>query len=123
MNGIVATEASQAPKRTEGPSTSEQFLNTVSSFPHHLIMTHNNPDPDGIAAGWAVSHLLREKLHEEVPFIAGGEIIRAENREMIRLLRPPLRLTQEPRFTRDTLVILVDCSVEAANHPKIDPSV
>jgi len=121
MTGVNTIEGIKTPTIFSDAKRSDELLEIVSHYPRQLIMTHNNPDPDGIATGWALTHLLRAKLHLEVPFVAGGEIVRAENREMIRLLRPPLELTQKPRYTADTLIILVDCSVEAANHPRIDP--
>jgi phosphoenolpyruvate synthase/pyruvate phosphate dikinase len=33
-----------------------------------LILVHNNPDPDAIAAGWALSYLLKKKFNMcEIP--------------------------------------------------------
>lgn len=77
---------------------------------------HDNPDPDAIASGWGVQVLIEEKLEKEVRLVGGGAIVRAENRHMVDLLRPPIELVDQVEFQAGTGAILVDCGAEATNH-------
>jgi nanoRNase/pAp phosphatase (c-di-AMP/oligoRNAs hydrolase) len=52
-----------------------------------LVLTHDNPDPDALAAAAAVTHLLRRGYARRAVAAYGGIVGRAENREMVRALR------------------------------------
>ncbi len=95
---------------------SERFLKTLASCDQVLVVTHDNPDPDAIAAGWAVVHLIQQRLDKPVRLIGGGEIVRAENRHMVKLLQPPLELVREVDCGPNTGVVLVDCGAASHNH-------
>jgi nanoRNase/pAp phosphatase (c-di-AMP/oligoRNAs hydrolase) len=56
-----------------------------------LVLTHDNPDPDGLASAAALSLVLRRRFGRQVTVAYGGIIGRSENREMVRSLN--LRLT------------------------------
>ncbi len=51
-----------------------------------LVLTHDNPDPDSIAAAAALSKLLRKAFKRRVTVAYGGIIGRAENQQMVRVL-------------------------------------
>ncbi|TNF74886.1 MAG: hypothetical protein EP299_06755 [Acidobacteria bacterium] len=57
-----------------------------SSRGRWLILTHDNPDPDSIAAAAALSKLLRKSFRRRVTIAYGGIIGRAENQEMVKVL-------------------------------------
>ncbi|MBN1341033.1 MAG: DHH family phosphoesterase [Phycisphaerae bacterium] len=95
---------------------SDRLLQAISDYSQILVVTHDNPDPDAIATGWAVRWLIRKKLAKPVRLIAGGEIVRAENRYMIKRLEPPLELVQGLEPSDDDAVILVDCGYGTSNH-------
>lgn len=95
---------------------SERLLETVAECPRLVIVTHDNPDPDAISSGWAIATLLRERAGRRPRFLAGGEVLRAENRQMMELLDPPLELVDSFEPSGDTAVILVDCGVNGSNH-------
>jgi len=101
------------PTRT---SRSQRLLKILSAYERVLIVTHDNPDPDGIAAGWAITWLVREKLGKEARLIGGGDIVRAENRHMVKLLRPPIELVRDVEVVPATAVVLVDCGLGSQNH-------
>lgn len=105
-------------QRAQAPS--DEFLELAEQYHEVVILTHDNPDPDGIASGWALSHLLEKTLRKSSRVIAGGEILRAENRRLVELLHPPLRLERTIRLPEGGLVVLVDTSLEATNHVGID---
>ena len=95
---------------------SERLLRALAGYERILIVTHDNPDPDAIAAGWAVYCLVEEKLGKTARLLGGGEIIRAENRHMVRLLQPPLELVGETDYPPGAALVLVDCGVHSENH-------
>jgi nanoRNase/pAp phosphatase (c-di-AMP/oligoRNAs hydrolase) len=95
---------------------SDRLLDLLARYDQVLVVTHDNPDPDAIATGWAVKHLVDSRLSVPARFVAGGEIVRAENRQMIRLLEPPLELVSDIDADEQTAVVLVDCGVAAGNH-------
>lgn len=95
---------------------SDRFLRVVGEYEQVLILTHDNPDPDGIAASWAVAVLIREKLGRPVRVVAGGAVIRAENLRMLELLRPPIEFLERATPAPEAAVVMVDCVPTAANH-------
>ncbi len=53
-----------------------------------LILTHNNPDPDSLASGKALSVLLRKAWGISSRLVYSGLVARSENRAMLDLLTP-----------------------------------
>ncbi len=95
---------------------STRLVEALREFRQLLIITHDNPDPDAIASGWAVRCLIKERLGRTARLIGGGGIVRAENRHMVKLLNPPIELVDELTIEDGTAAILVDCSSSTANH-------
>jgi nanoRNase/pAp phosphatase (c-di-AMP/oligoRNAs hydrolase) len=94
---------------------SDRLLRVLSDFERVTVVTHDNPDPDAIAAGWALLEWLRRQGQERTGLIGRGAIVRAENVQMMRVLDPPLSLTDE--LPADgAAVVLVDCAPSADNH-------
>ena len=91
-----------------------------------LILTHNNPDPDAVATGWALSFLLKEKFEIGSVLVYGGLITRAENRTMIRLLNIGIKPLEMVNIHRFKFVALVDTQPGAGNNslpPSVRPSI
>jgi nanoRNase/pAp phosphatase (c-di-AMP/oligoRNAs hydrolase) len=95
---------------------SDLFLAKAQPFAEVLFVTHDNPDPDGLACGWALGELVREKLGKPYRLLARGAVLRAENRHLLKLLSPPLELVDELKIDSNTLAVLIDCRPEAFNH-------
>lgn len=95
---------------------SDRFLKVLSDYERVLVVAHDNPDPDAIATGWAIRRLVRHTLDRPVRVVAGGEIVRAENRHMMRLLAPPIELVHGVQLAGGTAVVLVDCGYGTGNH-------
>ncbi len=114
----VSSNSNLEMSRTQSPSgtRSDQLLNVLSDFRRVLIVMHDNPDPDAIAAGWALHCLITECLGKPVRLVGGGSIVRAENKHMVALLSPPIELVSELTDTPDTGTILVDCNIGTSNH-------
>ena len=51
-----------------------------------LIVTHDYPDPDALAAAYALKHLILVKTCQEATIAFGGAINRSENRVMVKEL-------------------------------------
>jgi nanoRNase/pAp phosphatase (c-di-AMP/oligoRNAs hydrolase) len=95
---------------------STRLLNAMAGYEQVLVVTHDYPDPDAIASGWALRWLITEKLGKPVRLIGGGAIVRAENRHMVKLLVPPIELVDEIEVDQRTATVLVDCSSTMSNH-------
>ncbi|APZ93125.1 putative manganese-dependent inorganic pyrophosphatase [Fuerstiella marisgermanici] len=102
---------------------SDQLLNVVKDYEHIAVVTHDNPDPDAVSAGWAVCRLIRKSLDRQPRLIGGGDILRAENRHMMNLLQPPIELMQQFQPQERTAAILVDCGLQVAGHLLTSPNV
>ena len=104
-----------ADKQTRQHSKSKQLLTVVNDFERVLVVMHDNPDPDAIASGWGIEVLAQSCLGKPVRVVGGGAIVRAENRHMVELLRPPIELVDDVTVDAGTATILVDCGPEATN--------
>ncbi len=86
---------------------------------HHrkgLILTHDNPDPDALAAAVALAHLLHVEGGVECRIAYGGIVGRAENTAMIRELRLPVVPVSRVVFEDYDLIALVDTQPSVCNH-------
>lgn len=95
----------------------EALLDAVGEKASVLVMTHDNPDPDSIAAGYALGELLAARSGASYTLAHGGVLGRAENRAMVRLLKIPL--VPFARLDPDVfnVVCLVDTQPAHGNHP------
>jgi nanoRNase/pAp phosphatase (c-di-AMP/oligoRNAs hydrolase) len=91
-------------------------LGQIVSQKKILILTHNNPDPDAIAAGWALRHLIRRKFKAHAELAYGGLITRAENRAMVRLLNIDIKPLDSLNLRDFDVYALVDTQPRAGNN-------
>jgi nanoRNase/pAp phosphatase (c-di-AMP/oligoRNAs hydrolase) len=97
-----------AAKKTR-KTRAHHLLDVIRGKERVLVLTHDNPDPDAIASGWGVVHLIEKTLAIPTRFLAGGIIARAENRALMKILRPPLEMTTEQIAPEPSeAVVLVD---------------
>jgi nanoRNase/pAp phosphatase (c-di-AMP/oligoRNAs hydrolase) len=82
-----------------------------------LILTHDFPDPDAIAAAYALQHLAQTGYGIEAKIAYGGVIGRTENRAMVRLLRIPVHKLKPAWFKHYSQVALVDTQPHFGNNP------
>jgi len=85
---------------------------------HHraLVLTHDNPDPDSLAAGVALAHLLEKLAGVKAMVAYGGIVGRAENRALIRVLKLPVVPVSRVVFDDYDLICMVDTQPEQGNH-------
>lgn len=81
-----------------------------------LIVTHDHPDPDALAAALTLRLLVKEKFGIRATIAAGGFIGRAENREMVRLLKIPLKPLEKIDPGKYDRIALLDTQPAAGNH-------
>ena len=81
-----------------------------------LIYTHDNPDPDALAAALGLGRLFEKELGAHVTVAHGGIVGRAQNRAMVDNLKMPLERIE--RIDPDTfdVIALVDSQPETGNN-------
>ena len=97
-------------------TNSDELIRLVQPYEFVIVITRDTPDADSIASGWAVKHLLDEETTCESRFIAGGEILRSENRRLVELLKPPLEMLEEYFVVDNVALIFVDCGPDDHRH-------
>lgn len=96
----------------------ERLLQVARGKKRALVLTHDNPDPDSIAAGVALAHLLEKRAGVEVAKVGYGGIIgRAENIAFVKVLRLPVVPIERLDFEDFDLFALVDTQPPTGNHP------
>jgi len=93
-------------------------LVTDSSAPdgRWLVLTHDNPDPDALASASVLARLLRQGFGQRVTCAYGGIIGRAENREMVRILKLEFSHLRHLSFSNYSRFALVDTQPRTGNN-------
>jgi nanoRNase/pAp phosphatase (c-di-AMP/oligoRNAs hydrolase) len=94
----------------------DRLVEYAKSHRRALILTHDNPDPDSIAAGVALAHLLGKLAGVEAIVAYGGIVGRAENRALVRVLKLPVVPIARVVFDDYDLICMVDTQPEQGNH-------
>ncbi|HEX4403566.1 MAG TPA: DHH family phosphoesterase [Polyangia bacterium] len=81
-----------------------------------LIYTHDNPDPDSLAAAMSLGRLLEHELGARVTLTHGGIVGRAQNRAMVEALRLDLVPTERVEPDHFDIIALVDSQPETGNN-------
>jgi nanoRNase/pAp phosphatase (c-di-AMP/oligoRNAs hydrolase) len=81
-----------------------------------LVLTHDNPDPDSMAAAWGLATVLKERVGLDADIAYGGTIGRAENAAFVKILKLPIKAVDEIDFSRYDLFGLVDTQQTVGNH-------
>jgi nanoRNase/pAp phosphatase (c-di-AMP/oligoRNAs hydrolase) len=94
----------------------DRLLAYARSHRRALVLTHDNPDPDSIAAGVGLAHLLTRLAGVESVVAYGGIVGRSENRALIRVLKLPVVPLSRVIFDDHDLICMVDTQPEQGNH-------
>lgn len=81
-----------------------------------LILTHDNPDPDALAAAAVLGQILRRSFRRRVTTAYGGIIGRAENQEMVKVLRIQLSHVRHLNWKHYHHFALVDTQPGTGNN-------
>lgn len=94
----------------------EKLRKTVGNGPV-LILTHENPDPDGLASGKALATLLRDAWDIPSRLLYTGLVARAENHVMLNRLTPEWERTETlPDLRQYSAVAQIDTQPGAGNN-------
>lgn len=111
-------QSTTAPPASEGAQKLRAFLaehrDRLSPL---LILTHDYPDPDALAAAFGLLHLAQASFGIECRIAYGGEVGRTENKAMVRLLRIPVHKLKPGWLKRYANVALVDTQPAFDNNP------
>jgi nanoRNase/pAp phosphatase (c-di-AMP/oligoRNAs hydrolase) len=80
------------------------------------VLCHDNPDPDALASMMGLRYLFTRHLKIKTRLAYGGEIGRAENQAMVRLLKIPADHIDNLRVRKDTRFALVDTQPQFRNN-------
>jgi len=71
------------------------------------IVLYGEPDPDSLASGWALQHLLRPRVHS-VRMVASQAVKREQNLRFLRALKIPVEFVAEIPWAAFSKTALVD---------------
>jgi len=92
-------------------------LHSVAGRGPVLIVTHENPDPDALAAGKGLAALFEGTWGIPARMIYSGLVARAENKAMLKILTPEWEYSQELSRLEDySAIALVDTQPAAGNN-------
>ncbi len=97
----------------------EKLLDVVKSKRKILIQTHNNPDPDAIAAAFALKSLIYQTQKKRVTIAYMGLIGRTENKELVKQCKIDMYLLSKLDVSRYDCLIYVDTQPTAGNIAEI----
>ena len=94
----------------------DELGQVVSGQNEVVIFTHNDPDPDAIAAAVALRYLLevRYQVHSTITY--RGLIGRAENKALVKYLKEPLKNLRQINLEKADRIALVDTQPGAGNN-------
>jgi len=81
-----------------------------------LVYTHDNPDPDALAAALGLGRLIAHELGAAVTLGQGGIVGRAQNRAMVDVLKIPLEPIEKLDPEAFDTIALVDSQPETGNN-------
>lgn len=114
---VRAARMTLYPRGGESPRAKlDRLIQYARSHERALILTHDNPDPDSIAAGVALAYLLEKLAGVEAIVAYGGIVGRAENRALIKVLKLPVVPIARVVFDDYDLICMVDTQPEQGNH-------
>ena len=94
----------------------EKFRKLLEEKKTWKIILHNNPDPDCIGSSYGL-HYIFQKFKIKSKLYYNGIIGRAENKEMVRLLKIPLNYFDNLRLNKKSNLALLDSQFGSKNQP------
>jgi len=94
----------------------EEMSQALAEVRHLYVLCHDNPDPDSLASMLALRYLLSRHFKIKSTLVHGGEIGRAENQALVRLLKIPVKQIDELRIGPGARFAVVDTQPGARNH-------
>ncbi len=101
---------------TRSREFSGQFIEWVRGKGNILIVAHDNPDPDSLAAAMALKHLILIKTGQQATVTFGGIIGRGENKMMVQKLEIHAEPIESLDLDRFQVVCMVDTQPGIGNN-------
>ncbi|MDY0269631.1 DHH family phosphoesterase [Trichloromonas sp.] len=95
---------------------SGRFIEWMRGKGNILIVAHDNPDPDSLAAAMALQHLILVKTGQQATLTHGGIIGRGENRMMVQKLEIPIEPIESLDLDHFQVVCMVDTQPGTGNN-------
>ncbi|MEA3545161.1 MAG: DHH family phosphoesterase [Thermodesulfobacteriota bacterium] len=116
-NNVLPTSTQlNCPHTSSGSDSVGELIEWIRGRGKVLIVSHDNPDPDSIAAAVALRHLLLMKTGQDAVLTYGGVIGRSENRKMVELLEIPLVPIDELNLRQFAVTCMVDTQPQTGNN-------
>lgn len=116
MSDAESGNGQNCPLLSAGGGTVAELVEWMRGRGKILIVTHDNPDPDSIAAAVALRHLLLVKTGRDAVIAYGGIVGRGENRNMVKLLEIPLVPICQLELEQFAVVCMVDTQPNTGNN-------
>ncbi len=94
----------------------EKYLDSCEKSGRWLVLTHDNPDPDSLAAAAIMKRVLRTRFGRRVTAAYGGIVGRAENSTMVSTLGLELSRVRHVQFRNYKHFVLVDTQAQTGNN-------
>jgi nanoRNase/pAp phosphatase (c-di-AMP/oligoRNAs hydrolase) len=104
-----------AARAEEGFAALAEHVRSRSDRGRWLVLTHDHPDPDALASAMGLTKVLRG-LGRRATAAYGGIIGRAENREMVRVLKLKISHVKNVQLNRFRHFALVDTQPGTGNN-------
>jgi nanoRNase/pAp phosphatase (c-di-AMP/oligoRNAs hydrolase) len=95
---------------------SEEILSYLLGKGKVLIVTHDNPDPDALAAAFALRHLIEVKVQKQAVIAYSGIVGRVENRELIETFKIKTSRLEDLDLDEYGVVCMVDTQPGTGNN-------
>ncbi|OEU61815.1 MAG: phosphoesterase [Desulfuromonadales bacterium C00003094] len=95
---------------------SSQFIEWLRGKGTVLIVTHDHPDPDSLAAAMALKHLILVKTGQKATVAYGGVVGRGENKVMVEKLEIELVPLEGLDLQQYEVVCMVDTQPQVGNN-------
>ncbi len=115
-NSVSPLPQPDCPRPIPGTESVGEMIEWVRGRGKILIVGHDNPDPDSLAAAVALRHLFLMKTGQDAVLAYGGVIGRSENRKMVELLEIPLVPLSELDLGQFAVTCLVDTQPHVGNN-------
>lgn len=115
-DNVAGVDFEGCPAPEAGKDQIRQIIEWIRGRGKVLIVTHDNPDPDSIAAAVALRHLFMVKAGQDAVLTYGGVIGRSENRNMVKELDIPLIPIGELDMHQFRVVCMVDTQPNTGNN-------
>lgn len=93
----------------------KDLLDSIEKNKPISIVVHNNPDPDALASAVSLRFILIKRGYKSIRIHYDGLVGRAENQEVIKILKVSLFLTAKISSPEKHQFILVDCQPFTGN--------